>query len=262
MVRRMGERTQYQPGTFSWVELACPDQDLAKDFYGKLLGWQADDQPMGDGQVYSMMLREGKHVAAIAPQPQVQREAGMPAVWNNYISVADADASAQRAAELGATVHAGPFDVFEAGRMAVIQDPQGAFFCIWQARDRIGAELVNAPGALSWNELSSPDPDASAAFYGGLFGWTFSPMEDSPTTYLIIMNGEHSNGGIRELNPGTPPHWLAYFAVEDIEAALAQVQSGGGTPIFGPQDIGIAKIAVAHDSQGAVFALYAGRLDP
>jgi predicted enzyme related to lactoylglutathione lyase len=258
----MGERTEYTPGTFCWVELTTSDQDAAKAFYGSLLGWTADDRPVGEGSVYSMMQVQGKNVAAIAGQPAQQREMGIPPQWNNYISVVDADACAERARELGATVHAPAFDVMQAGRMAVIQDPQGAFFMPWQPGENIGAQLVNAPGALVWNELSSPDLDASSTFYSGLFGWTIEPFEGSPEPYLSIKNGEANNGGIRELTPGPPPHWLAYFGVEDIDAALAKVQELGGATLAGPIDIQMAKIAVVKDPQGAFFALYAGALEP
>src|SRR5919198_5196625 len=211
----MGERTEYTPGTFCWVDLTTPDQDGAKRFYSELFGWEADDQPVGEGVVYSMMEVGGKDVAAISPQPQQQREAGVPPLWNNYVSVESADAAAERAAELGATVHAPPFDVMDVGRMAVIQDPQGAFFMVWEARENIGAERVNEPGALAWNELASPDVDASIGFYGDLFGWTTNAFEQSPQRYEIIMNGDRSNGGIRELgDQPIPPHWLPYFGID------------------------------------------------
>lgn len=263
----MGERSEYTPGTFCWVELTTTDQDAAKAFYGGLLGWQADDRPIGDGgYVYSMMQVDGKDVAAIAAQPDQQREAGVPPAWNNYVSVADADAVAARAAELGATVHAPPFDVMDSGRMAVIQDPQGAFFELWQPQAHFGASLVNAPGALVWNELGSPDIEASGAFYSDLFGWDVAPFENgggSGDPYLAIKNGEANNGGIRPLRqPGPPPHWLAYFGVDDIDAALAKLGELGGSVHAGPIDIGIAKIAVVGDPQGAIFALYAGALEP
>src|SRR5205809_423388 len=124
----MGERTKYTPGTFCWTDLTTTDQGAAKSFYSGLFGWEAEDIPVGDGITYSMMRLGGKRVAAIAPQPQQQREMGIPPVWNSYVSVESADAAAGRAKELGATVHAPPFDVMQAGRMAVIQDPQGAFF--------------------------------------------------------------------------------------------------------------------------------------
>jgi uncharacterized protein len=259
----MGERTEYAPGTFSWTDLATTDQDAAKAFYGSLFGWEADDRPVGDGIVYSMMQLDGREVAAISPQPQMLREAGAPPTWNSYVTVQSADASADRAKELGGTVVSPPFDVMDAGRMSVIQDPHGAFFMIWEPRESIGAGLVNAPGALCWNELASPDFDASTAFYSGLFGWNIAPLQGSPQPYLWIKNGEANNGGIRELDPpGTPPHWLVYFATEDIDTGLAKVEELGGTKIAGPIDIQMAKLAIVADPQGAVFALYAGQLEP
>jgi uncharacterized protein len=259
----MGERTEYTPGTFCWTDLTTTDQEAAKAFYGGLFGWEAEDMPVGDGVYYSMQRVDGKDVAAISPQQQQQRDAGVPPLWNSYISVQNADAVADRARELGATVHAPPFDVMEAGRMAVIQDPQGAHFLLWQANRHIGAALVNAPGAPSWNELASPDLDASKEFYSSLFGWTVEPFEGSPQPYLTIKNGEANNGGIRELDsPGPPPHWLVYFAIDDIDQGLAKVEQLGGVKHAGPMDIGIAKIAVVADPQGAIFALYAGQLEP
>lgn len=259
----MGERSSYAPGTFCWVELSTTDLQGAKAFYSGLLGWQPEDVPVGEGEVYSMQRVDGKDVAAIARQPAQQREAGVPPLWNSYVSVTNADEVAERAKELGANVHAGPFDVMEAGRMAVIQDPQGAFFMIWQPGRHFGAALVNEPGALVWNELSSPDLDASSAFYGALFGWSVAPFEGSPEPYLSIKVGEANNGGIRPLSPpGVPPNWLVYFGVSDVEQALARVGELGGSTIAGPIDIQIAKIAVVSDPQGAVFALYAGQLEP
>ena len=259
----MGERTQYTPGTFCWSDLTTTDQDAAKAFYGGLFGWEAQDMPVGEGLFYSLMRVAGKDVAAIAPQPPQQREVGAPPVWNSYVSVESADAAVERAQELGGSAHAPAFDVMEAGRMGVIQDPQGAFFMVWQPRNHFGAALVNAPGALVWNELATADLDASSAFYSSLFGWEIAPFEGSPTPYLSIKNKGASNGGMRALDsPGPPPHWLVYFGVQDIDAGLAKVKELGGTVHAGPIDIQMAKIGIAADPQGALFALYAGMLEP
>jgi len=258
----MGERTKYLPGTFSWVDLNTPDQEGAKAFYSGLFGWAADDRPVTDGVVYSMQQIGGKSVAAISPQMQDQREQGVPPLWNSYITVESADEVAARAGELGADVHAPPFDVMDVGRMAVIQDPQGAFFMIWEPKTTIGAELVNAPGAFCWNELYTPDLEGAKSFYGQLFGWEWTQFEQSPDPYFVIMNQGHSNGGIRGLpRPDMPPHWLVFFATEDIDATMSRAAELGGQEMMAPLDIGIAKVAVLKDPQGAVFALYAGQLE-
>lgn len=259
----MAERSSYAPGTFCWVDLTTTDQQAAKEFYSSLFGWQAEDVPAGEGVVYSMMKLDGADVAAISPQPAQQRETGAPAMWNSYVSVQSADEAAERASGLGGTVHAPPFDVFDAGRMAVIQDPQGAFLMVWQPKGRHGASLVNAPGALVWNELASPDLDGSCAFYSALFGWQITPFPGAEETYLTIKNGEANNGGMRPLSPpGVPPHWIVYFGTEDIDATLAKATQLGASTLAGPIDIPMARIAVVQDPQGAVFTLYAGALEP
>ena len=259
----MGTRTQYTPGTFSWADLTTPDQAAAKEFYSGLFGWSFTDMPVEEGVAYSMASLDGATVAALAPQPEQQRQAGVPPMWNSYVTVQSADETAERARELGAQVHAGPFDVFTSGRMAVIQDPQGAFFEIWQPKDHIGAGLVNAPGALCWNELTTPDVDGSSSFYGGLFGWSTSKLDMSGTEYWVISNDGRGNGGMMApMADEQPTGWLVYFGCDDIDAALARVSEHGGGQIVGPTEItGGAKIAVARDPQGGVFALYTGNFE-
>jgi uncharacterized protein len=258
----MGERTQYTPGTFSWTDLATTDPGAAKTFYAGLFGWQAEDVPVPGGGYYSMQHLDGKTVAAISPQPEAQRDAGVPPVWNSYITVARADDAAARAGELGGTVHAPAFDVMDVGRMAVIQDPQGAFFMVWEPKSSIGAELVNVPGALCWNELAAADIDSAPGFYEQLFGWRTEEFEGSPMRYLTIKNGDATNGGMREKQAEEPPNWLVYFAVEDIDAGIAKAGELGGSTLNGPVEITAgARIAILRDPQGAVFALYSGPLE-
>ena len=259
----MGHRTTYTPGTFSWTDLTTTDQNAAKRFYGELLGWTFADLPVGEGFVYSMAQVDGATVAAISPQPQQQRDAGAPPLWNSYVTVESADDAVERATSLGGTAHAPAFDVMDAGRMAVLQDPQGAYFMPWQPNTNIGAELVNAPGALVWNELTTPDLDASEDFYGGLFGWT-TEIAPGPMEYRVIKRADGGrNGGMRPpMPPGTPPFWLVYFGTSDIAGAAAKVSGLGGTVLAAPMAIeGLGELAVAQDPQGAVFALYAGNFD-
>jgi uncharacterized protein len=258
----MAERTKYTPGVFSWTDLTTTDQDAAKAFYSELFGWTANDRPIGEGMVYSMMQLDGKDVAAISIQPQQQRDAGVPPLWNSYVTVEDADATLARAQELGATVHAPAFDVFDAGRMGVLQDPTGAWFEVWQPNQHIGARLVNAPGALSWNELATTDMDGAASFYSQLLGWSTDPMEGMEMPYLVIKASDgNANGGIRPAQGQEPNHWLVYFGTDDADASAAKVTELGGKVFMGPMDIGVGKIAIAQDPQGAVFALFGGNFD-
>ncbi len=259
----MGERTQYTPGTFCWADLASTDQAAAKAFYTQLFGWEAVDNEVGEGMFYTMMNLDGKPVAAVAGQPQQMRDAGVPPVWQSYISVESADASVQAAAKNGATVMAEAFDVMDVGRMGVVQDPQGAMFNVWEPKAHVGAQLVNGPGTLSWNELGSPDIDAAAGFYGEVFGWKTEAMGGMEMPYLVVRTADgHTNGGIRPpMPPGAPAFWLVYFGATDIEATLVKARDLGGGALSGPVQIGPGTIAVAHDPQGAVFALYAGEFE-
>jgi hypothetical protein len=258
----MGERTKYSPGTFSWTDLTTTDQDAAKQFYGDLFGWELVDNPIGDGMVYTTARIDGKDVAAISPQPEQQREAGAPPAWNSYVTVEAADDALAKAKELGATVHADAFDVFDFGRMGVIQDPQGAYILVWEPKAHIGASLVNAPGALSWDELATPDLDASSEFYSELFGWTVEPMEGSEMPYRLIKTSSGaSNGGMRPAQEQEPPYWLVYFGADDIDATVGKASEGGANELLGVTDIGMGKIAILQDPQGAVFALFSGQFD-
>jgi predicted enzyme related to lactoylglutathione lyase len=255
----MGERTSYTPGTFCWVDLNTDDQEASKAFYAALLGWEYEDTPIGDGIHYSMARIEGHDVAAIAPMPPGAEVTH----WNCYVSVEDADASAARAGEHGATVLAQPFDVFDAGRMAIFADPQGAMLSVWQPKEHIGAGLVNAPGALSWNDLVTPDVEASAAFYTAVFDWTIEETPGSDGRYWSITNGDRLNGGLLPMLPDAHPAWNLYFAVDDVDATIARVGELGGGTVMGPMDVpNGTRFAIVRDPQGAVFSVGAGPMDP
>jgi predicted enzyme related to lactoylglutathione lyase len=238
------------------------DQDSAKAFYTELFGWEAQDNPIGEDLYYTIMKLDGKDVAAVSPQPEQQRDAGAPPSWNSYITVESADRALERARALGGTVHADAFDVMDVGRMGVVQDPQGAFFLVWEPKSHIGASLVNAPGALTWNELASPDLDTAASFYGELFGWTLEPVEGMGMPYMMIKAADgRMNGGIRPAMQSEPAYWLVYFGAEEIDPAVRRVGELGGKSLMGPMDIGAGKIAVVQDPQEAVFALFEGEFE-
>jgi uncharacterized protein len=252
----MGDRTSYAPGTFSWVELVTSDAGAAKAFYTSIFGWDYRDNPIPDGSVYSTALRDGKAVAALYSSDQ-------PPHWNCYVTVESVDASAARASELGATIAAEPFDVMDVGRMAVIVDDVGAGLCLWEARSHIGAALVNTPGAMTWNDLLTPDPGTSARFYGELFGWTTEELPDAGG-YRVISNDGRSNGGIMAIDPrmgSVPPNWMPYFGHEDVERLLGEVGGVGGQVRTGPYKMAQGTIAVLSDPQGASFAVWTGEYD-
>jgi hypothetical protein len=252
----MGERTSYAPGTFSWAELVTSDADAAKAFYSSVFGWEYRDSPIPDGQVYTTALRDGKDVAALYAADQ-------PPHWNCYVTVDSADAAAARASELGATVAAEAFDVMDVGRMAVIIDPVGAALCLWEPKSHIGASLVNTPGAMTWNDLITPEPAESAKFYGELFGWTTEEVPGA-SGYRVIKNGDRSNGGIMPLDPrmgSTPPNWMPYFGHEDVDRLLEEVGGLGGQVFNGPMRMPQGSIAVLGNPQGAAFAVWTGRYD-
>ena len=193
----MGERTRYAPGTFCWVDLATTDPAGAKSFYGELFGWEAEDVVGGEGGTYTMLRLDGDEVAALYEMEAGRRERGVPPHWSSYASVEDVGATVSRARELGGTVYGEPRDALDMGRMAVVGDPTGALLGVWQPGTFFGARRVNDPGCLTWNDLRTPQPETSATFYAGLFGWEMVRMEeDGRLAYAVIRNAGSSNGGI------------------------------------------------------------------
>lgn len=265
----MGERKKYEAGTFCWVNMSTTDVDAAKRFYAALLGWAFDDRPT-DGGTFSMARRYDANVAALYPRDERERAHGPPSHWNNYISVDDADRCAARARELGGTILDDPFDVTDAGRTAVIADPTGAVFWVWQPRNHIGAGRVNDPGCFVWNELSTNDPGRAAEFYSGLFGWRFEQNEaDGAPPYREIRHAPAAggrNGGLRALSEretgaGVPPNWMPYFAVDSAASATERATAAGGSILHGPAAAGAGIIAILKEPTGAVFGVFEGRVD-
>jgi uncharacterized protein len=250
----MGTRTSYPHGTFSWTDLSTPDPEAAKAFYGGLFGWEHEDMPAGEAGTYTMLRIDGHDVAGLAATQEGQHPA-----WLSYVTVDDVDESARRAADLGATPMGEPFDVLDAGRMALIADPNGAVLALWEPREHVGAKRVNDAGCMTWNDLASPDPQASIEFYTRILGWEAD--EIAPGQYWSVRVGERTNGGIRPMQEGEPTAWTVYFTVEDLDRALDYVRDHGGRTLTEPMEVGPGRFAAVQDPQGAVFALYAGPVD-
>jgi hypothetical protein len=251
----------HAPGAFAWIELATTDQAAAKTFYGQLLGWAVDDIPLGPGETYSMFILDGRHAGAAHTLLSDERAAGVPPHWNLYVAVRSADEIASRVVPLGGQLLAPPFDVMDAGRMAVVQDPTGAVLAIWEARQHAGTGIAGVPGTLVWADLVTPDRNRVEPFYAGLFGWTFGKEDEDPShAYWHIKTGDEYIGGIPPVNaygPNVPPHWLAYFEVASCDASAEQATRLGARLFMPPTTFEhVGRMAVVADPQGAMFAMF------
>ena len=251
----------HAPGQFCWIELATTDQAAAQAFYAQIFGWSANNMPIGPDEVYTIFQLEGRDAAAACKLRPDQLSRGVPPHWNLYVAVQSADATAARAEQLGAKVLAAPFDVFDAGRMAVLQDPMGATFSLWQPNKFPGTGITGSHGTLCWADLSTPDQPRAGQFYSDLFGWQIIKEDEAAAhNYWHIKNGEEFIGGIPPAShrqPGTPPHWLAYFAVSDCDASATQAKNLGAKLYMPPTDFeNVGRISVIADPQGATFAIF------
>jgi predicted enzyme related to lactoylglutathione lyase len=253
---------KHPAGTFSWIELSTSDQKAAKTFYTSLFGWSVVDSPMGESAehgTYTMFKIEGLDVAAAYTTMPDEVKMGVPPHWNLYIATDNADKTAAHAKELGATIYAGPMDVMSYGRMAVIADPTGAVFSIWQPKSHIGIRRSNQPGAFCWADLNTPDDAKDKAFYTSLFGWKIAAGEGGGD-YLHIENDGKPIGGVPTgsmRDPKVPPCWLIYLQVEDCAAITAKAKDLGANILMGNMHMEhVGNFTVMADPQGAVFAVY------
>jgi uncharacterized protein len=250
----MGERERYTPGTFCWADLGTADHEAAARFYGGLFGWVPESRPVPGGGLYTVMRLDGKEVAAL-------REG--PPAWLSYVSVEDAEASVARLRELGGMVVDGPTDVGTAGRMALVQDPQGALLAFWQPGDHIGAALVNEIGAMVWQHLSTADVAAARDWYTELFGWSWEELEGAGGWWNARNRDGWLAGSAGDLPAeGVPSNWQVTFRVEDVAASCARVEELGGATILSRTETPVGGIAVVRDPDGAPFAFFDGENDP
>lgn len=250
------EVTSYEPGTPCWVDLGSPDPDAAADFYSGLFGWTVTDQGSEAGN-YRLCSLHGKTVAGLGHQQQVS----VPPYWTTYVSVSDATAAARTVAAAGGEVLLEPIDVMSLGRMAVFADPTGAPFSVWQPGTHIGAQLVDEPGTLCWNELTTRQTEQAKNFYQAVFGWQAATQDMGPTSYTEWQLGGRSVGGMMPMDDtwsaDLPSHWLVYFAVEDADTAAARVAELGGRVSIPPTDIPPGRFTVVNDPHGAFFSIIA-----
>jgi predicted enzyme related to lactoylglutathione lyase len=192
-------------------------------------------------------------VAGVGPQ----QNPGQPIAWTTYVSTRDADDTAKRAAEAGGTILLEPMDVLDTGRLSILADPTGAVLGLWQPGTHKGAQLLNDPGAMCWNELATRDPAAAERFYAHVFGWQPAAAPDGSYTEWKLGGG--SIGGMLRMDEQwpaeVPAHWTVYFAVTDCDAAAAKATELGGTVHVQPRDIPAGRFAALSDPHGAAFSI-------
>ena len=252
--------TSHTPGTFCWVELATPDAEASKSFYSQLLGWTWTDNPMADGMVYSLMQKDGNFVCGLFQIHEQMIAQGMPPHWVCYISTDDVEAATARVRAAGGNVITEPFDVFTAGRMSVVADPAGATFGIWQAKEHIGAGLVNEPGSLGWTELNTTDMESARGFYASVFGWAHAsnPMQQEEGDYHFFTLGENGVAGMIQIQPHwgeVPPHWVAYLHVADVDASFEKAVELGAEAVVPVMQESDVRFAFLKDPQGVYVGI-------
>lgn len=251
----MAERDGHSPGTPSWVDIGA-EVAATKAFYGGLFGWSGQDAgPPEQTGGYGFFTKGGKLVAGYGPQ-----QTPGPPFWSVYVATADVGETARRVEQAGGKVVTGPMDVMGAGRMAVFQDPQGAFFSGWQAGDHKGAQLVGEAGALCWVELNTRDTEEAKRFYAAVFGWT-GETHEGEMPYTEFHLGPDTVAGMMvmpaQVPQELPPYWLPYFGAGDIDAAAGRGRELGAAIVVEPSDVpGGGRFAVLQDPLGATFGLF------
>lgn len=247
-------------GNFCWFELATSDQAAAKKFYGGLFGWTANDAPMGPDAFYTMFQLRGRNVGAAYKLMADQVKQGVPPHWGTYVAVANVDDTIAKAKSLGGSVLAGPMDVADHGRMAVLRDPTGAVINVWQPKQHQGVGLWAEEGAFCWSELMTGDTTAATRFYAALFGWKTKVGEGAGVAYTHWQNDGADIGGMmaimKEWGP-MPPHWVNYVQVKNCDETAAKATALGGKVCMGPMDIpNTGRFAMLQDPQGAVLSVF------
>lgn len=253
----MGIRNSYKNGAFSWVDLMTSDPEAAKQFYRELFSWKFEDMPVDTGGVYSMAFKRDRTVAALFARPDNMQQ--VPPHWNSYINVKDLEATVQSWQKHGGTVKMPVCDIINSGRMAMVKDPTGAFVGLWQAKEFLGAGVVNEIDTFCWTELQTRGAAKAADFYQAVFGWEIE-VEEKPPNYIIGKVDGHMNCGMFDMDkanlpPEIPSNWAVYFNVADLDASLAIVNQLGGKALMEPIDIEPGRFTTIMDPQGAVVTL-------
>jgi len=256
----MSERDGYEHGVPCMVAAVHADAPAAAAFYAELFGWETEDlMPAGFAAHYIVCTLRGRRVAAV-----VSPDGGPPpekALWTTLVWVDDVEASVRAATGAGGTLIGEPWESPAEGDQAVIADPSGAVFCLWQPGANRGAQLVNEPGAWAMSMLHAPDPEAAAAFYAAVFGWETEAF--GPATMWRLpgfFGGEPSQPVPRDVvavmvSDGAEPHWSIDFWIADADAAAEKARELGGAVLVEPHDAPPFRRAVLASPDGASFSV-------
>jgi hypothetical protein len=247
--------TDFVPGSPCWAQLGTSDLDAAKRFYGELFGWTADTDPRPEVGGYTMFSLNGSAAAAVAPLMNPQQ----PVAWQISISVADVDEAAAEAQKAGARLWMGPMDVLDIGRWALLSDPSGAAYSLWQPGSFKGFGVTDEPNAYGWLDGGTRDVPGSVKFYQDTLHWEVTPAEG----YQMVGLGGNMFGGLMEMGEEfaaeVPAYWSPYFVSTDVDASAAKARELGGNVLHGPVQVemeGGPRIAVLQDPQGGVFGVF------
>jgi predicted enzyme related to lactoylglutathione lyase len=243
-----------------WVDLGSSDAAGSREFYAKLFGWDLEVSPDPQYGGYATGKLNGKDVGGIGPTQSPEQ----PTAWSLYIGTDDVDELAKKVTAAGGTVTSPPFDVGDQGRMAVFQDPSGAFISAWRgtAMSGFGATGANTYG---WAELNSRDMGRAVPFYAEIFGWATktSPMGEGQPPYTEFQVDGQSIAGGMDMNPmvpaEVPSYWMVYFSVPDVDASYQTAIGAGAKEMVSPSDFPGGRFAIVSDPQGAAFGLLSMR---
>jgi uncharacterized protein len=253
----MPQVKSYPAGTPCWLDLMTSDPEAARTFYGGLFGWDLEVGPP-EATFYTQARIGGLPVAGLSGE---RKPDDIPVAWTTYLATDDVDATVRGIAAAGGTINITPVDVMDQGRMAVATDPQGAVFGLWQAGRHFGSALVNEPGTVCWNELMTPDLGATRRFYSAVFGYDWDDVDtgEGGPPYATFAVGGRPVGGAMQLDPqqasGTPPSWMADFAVADADATVDKARELGGGVSVPATDSSYGRFAILTDPQGGAFAV-------
>jgi len=249
---------KYQPGRFCWTDLGTTDVASAKRFYHSFFGYTAKDIPMNEaGDKYTMLRVRGRDACALYPMSAQLKKMKTKPSWLPFISVKNVDATIEKVVAAGGMTCSPATDVSRHGRMAVVQDPAGAQFALWEPHEHIGARIEGVPGTVRWHDLNTRDPRKAATFYARVFGWKVKELKAGGMSYYQLSLGKTGLGGIwPQPMKKLPACWVTYWLVKDCDKAVAAANRLGGRVMMKTTLVPeYCRFAVLADRQGAAFAV-------